>query len=211
VQFYLYSTKLAIQDFVLNKPRAQDQAGLSQVRRLQSLNSILTTAESWLTVFSETPNVEKLGINVDLFAQFTHCLVVLFKLTNLEESGWDVEEVRQRADVFKILDHFCETVQLVPAELGIVDADGPRRGVFFKTKYLLRAIKELFLAEMSPNVRPIALQPYQSVFDGNAATDSVGDGSVSDDFVLDLSDEPWLSDIMEYSYAFEPDTSFFVL
>jgi hypothetical protein len=155
------------------------------------------------------PTIDWVGINVDIFAQFTHCLVVLFKLTTLIETGWDLGEVRRRADVFHIIDHSCETIDRVPATLGIVDADGPRRGLFFKTTYLLRAIKTLFLAEMPPDLRQNDLQSPDNG-GSSTTTDFVGEVSFPDDFLLTLSDEPWLSDILDFSYSLRPDDSHYV-
>lgn len=72
------------------------------------------------------------GVNVDIFAQFTHCLVVLFKLTVLEEPGWDVAEVKRRANVLRIRDHYRDKIELVPQAIELVDAPGSRCGLFSK-------------------------------------------------------------------------------
>lgn len=135
-----------------------------------------------------------IGINVDIFAHFTHCLVVLFKLTTLEAPGWDLEEVRRRANVFEILDRAAETVDRVPVTLGIVDAEGPRRGLLFKTSYLFRAIKALFLAEMGPQKQQLRQQSLSAAQDGGVGFGD--DGYVPDEFLMSLWDEPWFSDIL---------------
>jgi hypothetical protein len=140
------------------------------------------------------------GITVDSFAQFTHMLVVLFKLTILMEPGWDLEEVRRRVDLFDIIDRSCEMLQGLPSELGITDADGPRRGLFFKTTGLLMTIKNLFLAEMPSSMLP-SPHSHEIASDYSSAGDSGGDFSIPDDFLFNIADEPWLSDIFDYSYA----------
>lgn len=194
-QFYINSTKLTIQASVLSRPIAQDHGYVAQLRRSRDAEATLNTIESWLATFFEMPECVWIGISVDIFAQFMHCLVVLFKLTTLETLGWDLEEVRRRADVFEILDRAAETVDRVPARLGIMDARGPRRGLLFKTSYLFRAIKALFMAEMGP--RKQQQQQQQSLLaaqDGSVG--SGGDGYVSDEFLMSLWDEPWFSDIL---------------
>jgi hypothetical protein len=161
----------------------------------------LAAVESWLLVFSVIPVTDWFGINVDLFTQFTHCLVVLFKLGTLDEPGWDLEAVKHRADLFGILDRSCEIVDSIPAAVGMVDADGPRKGLLFKTADLFRAIKALFLAEMPPNLVGGTYDSQSGGSNGNGATDFAGEASVTDDFILSLADEPWLSDIMWTTYA----------
>lgn len=142
------------------------------------------------------PLIDWVGISVDVFAQFTHCLVALFKLTTLDEPGWNLEDVRKRVDVFEILDRACETIDYVPVVLGMVDAEGPRSGLFFKTTYLLRAIKALFLAEMPPDKVPDSLRLSNGAADGVA--DFMGGPPITDDFLASLAGEPWLSDIFDF-------------
>ncbi|KAI1120721.1 hypothetical protein F5Y10DRAFT_272806 [Nemania abortiva] len=195
VQFYLSSAKLTIQALVVNRPTVQDHANFTQLQRLQETDATLNTIESWLAVFFEMPLFNWVGISVDVFAQFTHCLVVLFKLTTLERPGWDLGEVMRRANVFEILDRAAETVDRVPGALGIVDAEGPRRGLLFKTSYLFRAIKVLFLQEIGPHKQQQLEQQLLST--GQNGSVEFGDAEyVSDEFLEGLWEEPWFSDIM---------------
>lgn len=129
---------------------------------------------------------------MDTFAQFTHSLVVLLRLTTLEEPGWDRDEVRRRVDVFAILDRACERVDRIPGELGLVDsADGQRSGLFFKTNYLFRAIKQLFLRHAK------AGEDMESGFEAQASQAS----TTENEFIMDLSNEPWLADLLDMDLA----------
>ncbi|ETS73708.1 hypothetical protein PFICI_14654 [Pestalotiopsis fici W106-1] len=210
-QFYLYSTELKIRESILTRLASHQATEPSGFRRLQDLDSLLTCAERWLAVWFEMPLVDWLGVTVDTFAQFTHCLIILFKLTTLSEPGWDIEEVRRRADVLEALDRSCATVERVPTAVGMVDAEpeSPHRGLFFKTTYLLRSIKALILAEMTPDGVPSAA--LQSPESGVVIDDyNEGGGSLMhygteymfmrDELVLSLSDEPWLSDMWSSSW-----------
>jgi hypothetical protein len=186
-------------------PRSQDQVGLSQFQRIQDLESTLVTVERWLAIFDEMTFTDWLGINVESFSQFTHCLVILFKLSTFEEPGWDLGDIKRRADVFVILDRAYEIIINVPAAVGIVDADGPRKGLFFKSAFLFRAIKALFLAEMPPKLQTGDLQTPES----NALSESLaqfGPGPTPDEVSFNLSTEPWLSDIFDYAWDISPET-----
>lgn len=146
------------------------------------------------------PLIDWVGITVDIFAQFTQALVALFKITTLQEHGWDLAEVRRRADVFSILDSSSDSVNRVPAALGMVDAEGPRSGLFFKTSYLLRAIKTLFLTEMPQALRPDSLQSQIGAGDGSNLHGDAEDAQPSDRFLCNLVHEPWLPDILDFLY-----------
>lgn len=144
------------------------------------------------------PLVYWTGVSMDTFSQLTHSLVVLFRLTTHNEPGWDQDEVRKRADVLSILDQACDTINQIPPTLGIVDADGPRSGIFFKTTYLFRAIKALFMREMQPTALEEQL-PFSvpgPAVDTTLSMDAAGEPALVDDFIMNLSNEPWLADLL---------------
>lgn len=207
-QFYLHSTETAILEcFLSRKPQPNDRTGASHFRRIQDLQSILESVERWLNLFLEMPSIYWAGVSVDTFAQFTHSLVVLLRLTTLEEPGWDRDDVRRRVDVFAILDRACERVDQIPGELGLVDsADGQRSGLFFKTNYLFRAIKQLFLRHAKEH----AIESEQSVsIAGNKGVEpevevqaqELKSSTTEDGLIMDLSNEPWLADLLDMDLA----------
>lgn len=173
---------------------ALDHSDFMQVQRLQAIDATLDTIESWLATFFDMPLFSWIGMSVDVFAQFTHCLVVLFKLTTLKRHNWDSDEVMRRANVFEVLDRAAETVDQVPVTLGIIDAKGPRRGLLFKTSHLFRAIKALFLTEIGPQKTQEEQQSLSTAQDGSV---EYGDDEyLSDEFLKGLWEEPWFSDIL---------------
>ncbi|KAH8664504.1 hypothetical protein BX600DRAFT_301089 [Xylariales sp. PMI_506] len=214
-QFYLHSTELTIRDYGLGIPSAPDKMGMSQLKRLKNLDETLSTIERWLEVFQGKTASEWAGLSVDHFSQFMHCLVVLFKLTTTTaHPDWRPEDVRQRADLIRVLDHVCAALDRLSAELGIVEPseeDGGPRSLFWKAKFLFRAVRALFVAEMggggggessSSGPSPAATAfSYDSGIgqsnssDGAAAV--VGDFAIPDEFLVGLSAEPWLTDIYE--------------
>ncbi|KAI1139781.1 hypothetical protein F5Y05DRAFT_411965 [Hypoxylon sp. FL0543] len=186
-QFYLMYTELKVRESLLGRPSPADQSGLSHFQRLQDLDLVLGTVERWLAVYSEMPLSDWVGMTADVFTQFMQYFVVLFKLSILDEPGWDLQEVRRRANVFEMLDRACESVDRVPAVTGMVDAEGPRSGLFFKINCVLRDVKALFLAEMPPDLQPGAAFP--SANGGSDANNMNGnveymDFTFSDEFLL---------------------------
>lgn len=140
------------------------------------------------------------GVSVDTFAQFTHSLVVLLRLTTLEEPAWDRGEVRRCVDVFAVLDRACEMVDRIPGELGLVDSEGPRSGLFFKTNYLFRAIKQLFLRhakERSAEVEQSVFVPAGKDVEGGVEAPVFQASTTEDEIIMDLSNEPWLADLLD--------------
>ncbi|KAM0814794.1 hypothetical protein AB5N19_00585 [Seiridium cardinale] len=198
IQMYFYSTELSIRESILRG--GPDRLPGVDVQRLRELDSVLTAIEGWLDVFTHMPLVDAIGIHVDNFTQFLHCIVVLFKLSVLEEPGWDLEEVKRRLDVFNVLDTTYQLVESITIVTGMVDAEGPRSGLFFKAKHLWRAIKALLVAEYSESMVTSNLHGCQKEGGANEAATVAEDISM-DNFLFNLADEPWLSDISNYDWG----------
>ncbi|KAI1451221.1 hypothetical protein F4805DRAFT_452224 [Annulohypoxylon moriforme] len=205
-RFYLLHTELRIRESVLGRPRSLDQTGLSQLQRVQDLESVLNAIERWYAVYLEMPLGDWIGFPADIFTQFMQFLVVNFRLTILDEPGWDAQEVRRRVDVFESLDQACESVNRIPTIAGMVDADGPRRGLFFKMTALLRGVKALFLAEMPPSATFPTPETSAGANDINITTSGAElmDFSFSDDFLLGMVQD----DILNPAWDFRVDGSY---
>ncbi|KAI1327773.1 hypothetical protein F5Y16DRAFT_370892 [Xylariaceae sp. FL0255] len=195
-QLYLKGTELIVRDFKLRGYHQQDKRDHTQFQRIQDLDTALSLAEQWIDTWIGMSVSELMGTTVDVFTHFLHSLVVLFKLTTLDEPGWDVEAVKRRADIFEIIDRVCGVITDAVRELGLVKATGPRHGLYFKTTYLFQAMKALFLAGMAPEMRP---DPKDPVMDDIAFPDFNGvfddPNWMSNDFIMGLANEPWISDI----------------
>jgi hypothetical protein len=169
----LYGTEIVSKESLLYKSKIQGQTDL---RRLEGLDSLLTAIERWLEVFHELPLVDWIGVPFSIWTQFSQCLTILFRLSILNERGWDTAEVRKRANVLDIIEDLAKSSERL-AEL--VDlADTGENSVFFKAPPLLRGLRAKFAAEMT-------LQ----------TGDSHSTVEVSDDFATCFADDPWLMEM----------------
>lgn len=213
VKLYVYGTELTIRDQFLGTIKPSGPSSLGQFQRLEELELTLICIEHWLETWQSTPIEGWVGISVDSFAQFTHCLAVLFRLTNLEDPDWDNEDVKRRADILGLLDYYATTLDEVHKVTGMVDAPGPRSGMFFKTSYLMKAIKKLFSKELNPDYEEPEQQTDKQPVDelmkqGNmqAAPDiSMEEPSFTQEFLSGLAEEPWLSDVFGTTWDFAMD------
>jgi hypothetical protein len=145
-----------------------------------------------------------LGFHVDLFAQLMHCVVVLFKLSLIDEVGWDLMEVKRRADVFAFLDRVSETMQnrVVP-EMEIVDGTSRtsllyRHGLFHLIKGFLMA---KITAERGQQSAALFLTPESGDSQHDSAYAADHDMPMMQyETFMGLMDEPWASDILNFSW-----------
>ena len=210
---YVYGTELTIRDQFLGTVKSAGPSSLGQFQRLEELEQTLICIENWLGVFRGIPIDGWVGISVDSFSQFTHCLSVLFRLTTLEDPDWDNEDVRRRADILGLLDYYAVTLDQVHKVTGMVDAPGPRSGMFFKTSYLMKALKKLFVKELDPNYeekeQAAGKQPVDELMkqgDLHTAPDiNMEEPSFTQEFLSGLAEEPWISDVFGTTWDFAMD------
>ncbi|KAF8848452.1 hypothetical protein BDZ45DRAFT_810765 [Acephala macrosclerotiorum] len=125
--FSLYMTEILSKEAILQRPILQE----ARFRRLEELNSLLTTIERWYEVFHQIPLVECIGIPFGIFDQV------------------DTEEVRKRINILDILEGFAQGFEDLPKTAGLVDGVG-ESGVFFRAPPVLRAMKDKFAARLNP-------------------------------------------------------------
>ncbi|KAK4182418.1 hypothetical protein QBC35DRAFT_510013 [Podospora australis] len=236
-QLYILSTQITVYSSLLashpyasqtERSRGVDPTCLAYTRHLQSLETTLNTAEKMVTLFFEPSPPDSIptwwpAISVDVFAKLTHCMVIILKLTMLiNEPGWDVQEVKRRADVFALLDQAASIVDRTPAALGMVDAThGDRHSLFFKAGHLFRAIKLLFNREVQGQQQQAngnGMVSYGGSSSGKvmggvdasnsemgAYQNNAGDMNfvaLDDDFLNELGNEPWMADLLGTTWGF---------
>ncbi|KAK6446169.1 hypothetical protein FP744_10002418 [Trichoderma asperellum] len=193
---YLLSTELKIKEFFLRRNESNNQHNGTHIQRVQDLESALIGIEKLLAVFDNLALPDWVGITVDNFTQLTHSLVVLFKLNTLNEPGWDLIETRKRADVIRILDHYSERAERALEMAGIVENGGLNRGLLNKAPHFFKTVKMLMWTEMTKNMAHLNLEKDIN----EAFPSSAEDIMTSDDFIMSLVQEPWLSDLMDDSW-----------
>jgi hypothetical protein len=153
----------------------------------------LTSIERWLAVLFDVSVMDWIGLTFGFFNQFTHCIMLLFKLTTLDEIGWDLAEVKKRANLTDILERVAERAESTPRLLGIVDNVGSRESAFlFKSTQLIQAIKGTLMSQMTP-ATALQMEVQQDI---NATISAIpGGSSISDDIDMSFMDDPWATDI----------------
>lgn len=170
-------TEIIGRETILHEPTACE----ADFRRLEELNLLLTTIERWYEVFHQIPVVNWIGIPFGIFDQFSHCLIkLLFKLSTLDEPGWNTTEARRRVNMLDILESLAQGFEDLPEAAGLVDGMGDS-GVFFRAPPIIRAMKDKFAEELTP----------VSEQEG----DSHNNIQVSEDFAMYFADEPWLPEM----------------
>lgn len=114
----MYYTELSLFGLVLSK---QNTPGF---QRLECLYACLNTVKSALDSFFKIPLAEYLGISFPFFTQLARYIVVLYKLSALNDPTWDTGLVRSTVDVLQVMDQLISNIQHAKAADGDESADG---------------------------------------------------------------------------------------
>ncbi|QDS72293.1 hypothetical protein FKW77_006920 [Venturia effusa] len=194
----LYATDIIIHETILHKPRTHTPTSLPDLKRLALLDSLLGAIERWFDVFHAVPNSQWIGTPFGSFTQYGHCAILLFKLTTLDEPGWEKEEVVKRANLLDILDRLASRLDTIPQEMQLVDTpEGSDSGLFFKAAKLIRGMRASFAAELNNTVAPHP-QPQQTIsqIPTNPSTaELLSNVPDPDDVLMLLADDPFMAEM----------------
>jgi hypothetical protein len=161
---------------------------------LAGLESLLTAIERWFEVFHATPNALWIGTHFGTFTQYGHCTILLFKLSTLDEPGWDKNDVKKRADLLEILERLATRLDTIPQEFNLVDTvEGADTGLFFKGPKLIRGMRASFAAELNASSQ-LQTVNYQAVENPKTA-ELLSNVPDSDDVLMLLADDPFMAEM----------------
>jgi hypothetical protein len=167
-----------------------NQTGLPDLQRLAGLDSLLTAIERWFEVFHATPNCEWIGTPFGTFTQYGHCTILLFKLTTLDEQGWDTNDVKKRANLLEILERLATRLETIPNEFGLVDtAENEEPGLFFKGPRLIRGMKASFATELN------SVQTGIQAPENPQTAEILCNVPDPDDILMLLADDPFMAEM----------------
>ncbi|KAJ5166801.1 phosphoketolase 1 [Penicillium canariense] len=93
-------------------------------QRLEYLYTCLNTVKSALENFFTVPISDYPGISFPVFTQLVRYIIVLYKLSTLNDSVWDLNLVRSSIDVIQVIDQVINNIKLAMSEMGEECASG---------------------------------------------------------------------------------------
>jgi len=196
----IYGMEVVVKEALLKRAKVRDQTGLSDLQRLEGLDSILRAIERWIEVFFDVPLVDWIGTTYAILAQFSHCAILLFKLTSLDEPYWDRAVVMDRANLLDILERLAQRLDSIPPLLGLVDSNDPEEtGIFFKSSRLIRVLKATFSAGLGQNPSQKDVQPNFDL----ETPEYTGESFTQGDIEMAFGDDPWWNELLLVQGTFD--------
>ncbi|KAI1412495.1 putative C6 transcription factor [Hypoxylon sp. FL1857] len=172
---------------LLTIPGAGGSDSASGFERLECLWRSANAIKSWLDIFFALPASYFRGLSFPFWAQLARCLVILYRLSTLEDPAWDRKAVRSMVDLPPTLDSIAEKLKLASREVGEQSSDD----VFAQTSRLMRRFGALVSSKITPEDAG-----EKSAWAYSDATTSMGGDAMDQDQnymmqLFDLGNDSW--------------------
>ncbi|KAK1993065.1 hypothetical protein LX36DRAFT_268945 [Colletotrichum falcatum] len=188
----LHTTELSIQEVALSAHMGAP-AHLPDVARLDILYACLHAVKAWFDHFFTLDPASYFHMAFLAFAQLTHCVVALYRLSVLEDPVWDRAGVRSTVDLIATLDEIARRFTLVCGDAGLRDDTGEGTS-FDKAVKTIRGLKNTWEVALAPFARTTAAGPTAA-----AGPPGGGLGVAEADFMqfgFDLMESRMFTDIL---------------
>ncbi|KAJ5857712.1 hypothetical protein N7455_008606 [Penicillium solitum] len=179
---HLYSNELEIAVSSLSFTPSDVKAS-----RQHHLFQALTSINSWFDILFMIPPAGYISFPFAIFSQVSRCLLSLYRLAILDAPNWDKNHVQQIANPLSILNRLVDTLEQVPAVVGIDNSNYPHGDFFSRSAQMLRSFRPEWQAKLSSDDM-VSIEPYPHDVNGIHMPDAsfFGDDSMYDDWFMEL-------------------------
>ncbi|KAF7561477.1 hypothetical protein G7046_g2655 [Stylonectria norvegica] len=171
----LQHDKLSVFGLMLSSSKEPD------FKRTEYLYACLKTAKSGIDDFFKTPLREYSATSFLFFVQLARFILVLIKLSTMNDPSWDTKLARSTVDILQVMDELISNVRHARAAEGEICAEG-----------LLDRAAKIFVAVKAACAGKFA-EKARNAETGNSECETAGeDGLLLDPFILE---DAWLNDI----------------
>lgn len=179
---HLYSNELEIAVSSLSFTPSDVKAS-----RQHHLFQALTSINSWFDILFMIPPAGYISFPFAIFSQVSRCLLSLYRLAILDAPNWNKNHVQQIANPLSILNRLVDTLEQVPAVVGIDNSNYPNGDFFTRSAQMLRSFRPEWEAKLSSDDM-VSIEPYPHDVNGIHMPDTsfFGDDSMYDDWFMEL-------------------------
>ncbi|KAI0123495.1 hypothetical protein BJ170DRAFT_713751 [Xylariales sp. AK1849] len=152
-------------------------------KRREYLQACLVSTKAFLDLFLSIDVGDYPGLSFAVMVQFSHSVQALYRLSLLEDPGWDRSLVRQQADVVDYLEQTAVKMDLVH-QVGDFASNGPEGSLFARAAIALKLTIPTWAATLE-QVGAVTT-PHPS---------GAGAEETQDPMLMDFGDDTWLTDI----------------
>lgn len=198
IQAQLHTTSLLVNELALGQPtgyspgRASAPAPMLSMQQHKYLHASVQSIQAFFTSFAQWPVSDYIG---SPFAAVTHVvrgLVTLWRLSTLDENGWDTDAVRAVADPLNIIDGLIATFERVPAVVGLDSSGTSDVDIYTQTARIFRVVRAEWAAILDARRSSAVDQANAAAAQGLNQNGGMAEMMFPEAFGMDIFEGDWL-------------------
>lgn len=142
-------TELVIQEAALAKPKAPVSGTMLDLQRYEAMEACLSAVKDWFDRHFSIPSFVYIGMTFSYWCHMCHCLLVLSRLSILNEPAWDRRAVRNKIDLLAICEQLKIGFEEVATQRLMDTGQTAEEDGFAKFTRMLRTMKSNWVAEVA--------------------------------------------------------------
>ncbi|KAK1828938.1 hypothetical protein QBC39DRAFT_358046 [Podospora conica] len=144
LRLHTISIELEINDVSLSQMPSDASSAAPDMERLAMLSKCVQCTRAWFDIFFGLDPATYAMFGFSIWAQLSHLIVSLYRLTLLNEPWWDRDMVRRTIDLNQVLDEMLDRMTQVSKE------GGDSKEIMFYPVKSIRAIKAAWAPLLAP-------------------------------------------------------------
>ncbi|KAI0160957.1 putative C6 transcription factor [Hypoxylon sp. FL1284] len=181
---------------LLATPGNSSSANNAGYERVECLWRSVNAIKSWFEIFFTFSPQTTAGHSFLLRAQLARCIVILFRLSTLDDPSWDRQAVRNTVDFCLVLDRLCGKLDVASQEIGEQSGED----IYAQFSKLMRSFRGWAATKIAPEEPPAAAAAAAADPSWSYAgtTPNVGYGMMDGNplMMMDFGHEKWFEEFM---------------
>ncbi|KAK4126938.1 hypothetical protein N657DRAFT_630866 [Parathielavia appendiculata] len=142
-------TELAINEVAMSKPKMAPHGLMPDMQRHEAMEACLSAIKDWFNRHFSIPSYVYIGMTFSYWWNMAHCLLVLARLSVLNDPAWNWHSVRNRIDMFAILDQLKAGFEEVAAQRHLATGPTVEEDTFSKYVKMVQTMKNNWAPDLA--------------------------------------------------------------
>ncbi|KAK3903975.1 transcriptional regulator WAR1 [Staphylotrichum tortipilum] len=189
-------TELAICEVAITKSKTVLNGAMSDMQRYEAMEACLGAVSDWFDRHFSIPSYVYIGMTFSYWWGMAHCLLTLYRLSILDDPGWDRRAVRNRIDLLAILDRLKAGFDEVAVQRRRDAGPTVEEDSFYKFSKMATSMKHSWAPELAAGGAPAPSAPMAAA---GPFIDSTAGGLAAQFFPPDDS-EAWIAGLFDVNW-----------
>lgn len=203
-------TELAMHEAALAKPPTPPLNGaMPALQRYEAMEGSLSAVKAWFDQHFSIPSYVYVGMTFGYWCSMVHCLLVLFRLSTVDDPAWDRRAVRHRIDLLAICDRLRVGFEDLAAQRRLESGPAADEDALVKFCKMFATMKANWAAELAaldddanPGRHVSAATTPAEAFVANGGADGLNNNTSLFQQQHDDYPEAWIAGLFDINWNF---------